>query len=129
MIRITIACPAAHIEAANQLARCIGYTEADGLTYGEAGWQDSEGNRYALASTLASPAFLTTATSPLIQPPWGADMAAAAQAQALVAVFGIAEDEGSPLAQPDRITAIVMDDPQVAIAMLGLVRVAENEVD
>lgn len=124
MIRVTIAVPEAHIEAANELARCIGYTEADGLTYGEAGWQDSEGNRYAVASTLASPAFVQTAASPLIEPPWGADMAAAAQAQALVAVFGVAEGEGSPAAQPDRITAIVNDDPQVAIAMLGLVRVA-----
>ena len=124
MIRITIACPEVHIEAANQLARCIGYTEADGLTYGEAIWQDSEGNRYAVASTLASPAFLTTAIAPLADQPWGADMAAAAKAQALVAVFGVADDEGSPAAQPDRITAIVMDDPQAAIAMLGLVRVA-----
>lgn len=123
MIRVTIAVPEAHIEAANQLARCIGYTEADGLTYGEAAWQDSEGNRYAVASTLASPAFLTTAIAPLIEPPWGADMTSAEAAQAIVAVFGVTEDEGSPAAQPDRITAIVLDDPQAAIAMLGVVRV------
>lgn len=123
MIRVTIAVPEAHIEAANHLARCIGYTEADGLTYGEAVWQDSDGSRYAVASTLASPAFVQTAASPLVEPPWGADMAAAAAAQAIVAVFGVADDEGSPAAQPDRITAIVLDDPQVAIAMLGLVRV------
>jgi len=123
MIRVTIAVPEAHIGAANQLARCIGYTEADGQTYGAPSWQDSEGNRYALASTLASPAFVQTAASPLIEPPWGADMAAAAAAQAIVAVFGIAEDEGSPAAHPDRITAIVSDDPHAAIAVLGLVRV------
>ena len=122
MIRVTIAVPEAHIEAANQLARCICYTEADGLTYGGAVWQDSEGNRYALASTLAEPSFVQTAASPLVEPPWGADMDAAAQAQAIVAVFGVAEDEGSPAAQPGRITAVVLDDPQAAIAMLGLER-------
>lgn len=125
MIRITIAVPEAHIEAANQLARCIGYTEADGLTYGEAGWQDAGGNRYAVASTLASPAFLTTAVSPLAEPPWGADMAAAAAAQALVAVFGVADAEGElpdMAAKPGRITAIIHDDPQQALAWLGLER-------
>ncbi|WP_323041160.1 hypothetical protein [Gemmobacter sp.] len=127
MIRVTIAVPEAHIEAANELARCIGYTEADGLTYGEASWQDSEGNRYAVASTLAEASFVQAAASPLVEPPWGADMAAAAQAQAIVAVFGVAEDEGSPEAQPDRITAIVMDDPQAAIGMLRLVRVDQPE--
>lgn len=127
MIRVTIAVPEAHIEAANHLARCIGYTEADGMTYGEAAWQDSDGNRYALASTMAEASFVATAASPLVEPPWGADMIAAAQAQAIVAVFGVAEDEGSPAAQPDRITAIVLDDPQAAIGMLGVTRVDQPE--
>lgn len=40
----------------------------------------------------------------------------------------LAEGEGSPTAQPDRITAIVLDDPQAAIAMLGLVRITETGV-
>lgn len=120
LIRVTIACPEALIGDANQLALCLGFGSEDAHTYGAACWLDAEGNRYAVASTLVEDGFAADALSPLADPPWGADMAAATQAQSVVAVFGVAEDEGSPAAQPDRITAIVLDDPQAAIVMLGL---------
>lgn len=131
MITVTIACPAAHIADANQLARVIGYGADDDRTYGEAAWQDADGNLYAVASGPVSPTFPAAAASPLVEPEWGADMAAAARAQALVAAFDPAGVEGElpdMAAQPGRITAIIHDDPQQALAWLGLVRITETGV-
>ena len=126
MIRITIAVPEAHIADANHLALCLGYGPADALTFGAADWQDAAGNRYAVCSTQAEPAFLTDAASPLAEPAWGADMAAAARAQALIVVIVPALIDPGPeppdmTAKPARITAIVGDDPQQALAALAVV--------
>lgn len=112
MIRITFACPAAHITDANQLARVIGLSPDDDQTYGEPRFQDGGGNLYAVASGLVEPSFISTATSPLAEPEWGADMEAAQRAQALAAL-------GEPAA-PDHIAAVVGDDVAEALAFLGL---------
>lgn len=112
MIRITFACPAAHIADANQLARVVGYGPDDDKTYGEPRYQDADGNLYAVASGLVEPSFITTATSLLVEPEWGADMAAAQRAQALAAL-------GEPAA-PVHIAAVVGDDVAEALAFLGL---------
>lgn len=112
MIRITFAAPAAHIADANQLARVVGYGPNDDKTYGEPQYQDADGNLYAVASGLVVPHFVEVATSPLTEPAWGADMAAAQRAQSLAAL-------GQP-ASPDHIAAVVGDDVQGALAFLGL---------
>ena len=112
MIRITFACPAAHIADANQLARVVGYGPDDDKTYDEPRYQDASGNLYAVASVLVVPHFVEVATSPLAEPEWGADMAAAQRAQALAAL-------GEPAA-PDHIAAVVGDDVPEALAFLGL---------
>ena len=115
MIRVTIACPEALISDANQLALCLGLGPDDVRTYGAAEWQDAAGNRYAVASALVGASFTSAAASPLQVPPWGADMAAAARAQALVRL--------SVPADPGHIAAILEDEAQAAIAVLGLTRV------
>lgn len=92
MIQITIAVPVALIEQANQLARCIGYTEADGLTFTLA----PQIGGYAVASGLVHEAFLTNAFLPLTEPEWGADMDAAAEAQAAVTLLSPDEDGAWP---------------------------------
>ena len=115
MIRITFACPAAHIADANQLARAIGLSADDDQTYGEPRFQDAEGNLYSVASGLVEPSFIDTATSPLVEPEWGADMAAAQRAQALAAL-------GEPAA-PDHIAAVVGDDISAALGFLGLMEI------
>lgn len=112
MIRLTFACPEACISDANQLARAIGLSADDDKTYGEPQYQDADGNLYAVASGLVEPSFITTATSQLVEPEWGADMAAAQRAQALAAL-------GEPAA-PDHIAAVVGDDVAEALAFLGL---------
>lgn len=117
MIRLTFACPEAFISDANQLARAIGLSDDD-QTYGEPRFQDEGGNLYAVASGLVEPSFITTATSPLVEPEWGADMAAAQRAQALAAL-------GEPAA-PDHIAAVVGDDVAEALAFLGLMPVPDD---
>lgn len=112
MIRITFACPEAFISDANQLARAIGLSADDDKNYGEPQYQDADGNLYAVASGLVEPSFIDTATSPLVEPEWGADMDAAQRAQALAAL-------GQPAA-PEHIAAVVGDDVAEALAFLGL---------
>lgn len=119
MIRLTFACPAAHIADANQLARVIGYGPDDDKTYGEPRYQDADGNLYAVASGLVVPHFVEVATSPLAEPEWGADMDAAQRAQALAAL-------GEPAA-PGHIAAVVEDDVAEALAFLGLSPVGRDD--
>lgn len=67
--------------------------------------------------------------------PGGADMAAAARAQALIAVWvppedagpdGGEEDNGPPFAAQDRIAAVIGEDPAFALSTFGLTRVAQD---
>ncbi|GHE69818.1 hypothetical protein GCM10019059_31900 [Camelimonas fluminis] len=124
-IRVTIACPEAMIADANQLASVLGFSAADANTFGEPVWQDAEGNRYAVASTLAKPAFVTDAMSPLLEPPWGADMEAAARAQEWLAVFDPATDS-APFANPVHLAAVLYADAPEALAILGVTPVASE---
>ena len=119
VIRVTIACPEALIGDANQLALCLGFGPNDAQTYRAACWLDEAGNRYAVASAIVGSGFAADASSPLDAPPWGADMAAAARAQALIQI-------DTPAA-PDRIAAILGDDALGALAVLGLSRIEVEE--
>lgn len=65
---VTIAVPAAHIADANELARCLGYSAADGESFGTAAWQDGEGHLYAVASGPVRPTFVSASASPLADP-------------------------------------------------------------
>ena len=115
MLTITIACPEAMIPDANQLALCLGYGPDDDKTFGLPLWQDAQGNRYSIASGLVGENFQQTATSPLVEPAWGCDMDAARRAQAVTRIGGTAD--------PSRLVAVFGDDPQAAIAVLGLAQV------
>ncbi|MCO5092011.1 hypothetical protein [Bosea sp. (in: a-proteobacteria)] len=113
MIRVTIACPEALVADANELARVLGYSAADGETYGAARWRDAGGNRYAVASGLVSEGFAAAAQSALAEPEWGADMAAAARAQMLITIGGPAD--------PARLVAVFGEDAEAAYGLLGVV--------
>lgn len=117
MIRVTIAVPQAHISKANNLALCIGYTEADGATFGEARYQDAQGRQYAVASGLVQPAFVEDAAKPLVEPEYGADMAQANAAQALISIW---DPENPVEASPDAISAVVGLEINEALAALNL---------
>ena len=120
-MRLTIACPEALRDDANQLAMVLGYGPADAETYGTPNWQDAGGNLYACASLTVSDTFTTTAQSPLQRPAWDTDsnvnMAGANRAQEAL-VFSL-----TPVtAMPDKLTACGGDDALATLAAMGLVQ-------
>jgi len=121
-MRITIACPDALRDDANQLAVVLGYGPSDAETYGELNWQDAGGNLYACASLIVSDTFTSAAQSPLQRPAWDTDshvnMAGAYSAQAAL-VFSL-----TPVtAMPDKLTACVGDEGLATLAAMGLTQV------
>jgi len=124
-MRLTIACPNALRDDANNLAMVLGYRPDDAETYVGLNWQDAGGNLYACASLPVSDTFTTTAQSPLQRPAWDIDntvnMAGANRAQSAL-VFSL-----TPVAaMPDKLTACVGDDALAVLAAMGLTQV---EVD
>ena len=122
MIRMTIAVPEPLIPAANQLARCLGQSAADGLSFGAVAYQNGAGQLYALASGLVQADFIEKAFAPLVAPPWGADMAAAFRAQeALRLCPPEAEDPLEMQAGPEVISVHLGEGLLQKIALMGLV--------
>jgi len=124
-MRLTIACPDALRDDANNLAMVLGYGPADAETYVALNWQDADGNLYACASLIVSDTFVSKAQSTLSRPAWDVDniidMDAARRAQAAV-VFSL-----TPVAaMPDKLTACAGDDALATLAAMGLMQV---EVD
>jgi len=124
-MRITIACPEALRDDANQIAMVLGYGPDDAETYVALNWHDVDGNLYACASLPVSDTFTTTAQSGLQRPAWNTDnhvnMDAARRAQAAL-VFSL-----TPVtAMPDKLTACAGDDALATLAAMGLTQV---EVD
>lgn len=112
MIRVTMACPEALVEDANQLALCLGYGPQDAQTFGAALWQDATGNRYALSSAVQDEAGLARLQGALSAPAWDCDLAAAGRAQGALRM-GFA-------AAPGLIAAQVGVSPAAALAALGV---------
>ena len=126
-MRLTIACPEALRDDANNLAMVLGYRPDDAETYVGLNWQDAGGNLYACASLPVPDTFTTTAQSPLQRPAWDTDnhvnMAGANRAQSAL-VFSL-----TPVtAMPDKLTACAGDDALAVLAAMGLTQV-EVEVD
>ena len=123
-MRLTVACPETMIPDARHLAMVLGYGPADVDTYREPGWQDAQGNRYAVASTLVWGAFIEIATGPLTRPEWDADeivdMDAAARAQAAVVLADPSQEGVEWLASPDRILTYPGDDALAALTAMGI---------
>lgn len=113
--RITLAVPAAMIEQANQLACIMGESAADIETFQRAGWQDSDGNLYAVASTVVKPVFLGAATGVLPESP---DHAAEADR-------ALAQQALDTLNQAGGMQMVADVDPLEALASLGLTPVPE----
>ena len=121
-MRLTIACPDALRDDANQIAMVLGYGPDDAETYVGLNWQDAGGNLYACASLPVPDTFTTTAQSPLQRPAWDTDnhvnMAGANRAQSAL-VFSL-----TPVtAMPDKLTACAGDDALAVLAAMGLTQV------
>ena len=114
----TIATPASHIPDANQLALCLGESSADDQTFTTASYQDTQGNLYALCSTVAKPIFAELAGQPLqaLDHAPDMDLAAATRAQGILQING-------GTASPDVIAVILGDRKESAqdhIRAMGL---------
>lgn len=123
-MRITAAVPDLLRPAANELAMVLGYSLADGKTYTELSWQDSEDNLYAVASFPVTPEFLVKAESELVRPEWDTEEVinmALAQAGQDALIIGDVE------ASVDKITARLGDSGVETLASMGLVLYVEPE--
>lgn len=129
-MRITAAAPEAMIADCNQLAMCLAYGPADGLTYVGLNWEDADGNLYAAASWEARPEWVSGAMQPLVRPDWDVDeiidMDAATRAQAALVFWMPSEDTPDPiLATPTALTAIGGMDGVPALGAMGLSQVPQ----
>jgi hypothetical protein len=124
MKTIIIACPQAHIDDANQLARCVGLGPDDDRTFNLPLWQDDDGNRYAVASGLVSETFEQAVVNSLVEPTWGCDIDAAQRAQVLIRLPDT--ETGEMLATPNTISAAFGADAMSIIAALGLTAVIQE---
>lgn len=117
--RITLAVPASLTDPANHLACIMGESAADIETFQQAGWQDTHGNLYAVASTVVKPVFLGAATGVLPESP---EHAAAADRV-------LAQQALDTLNQQGGMQMIVDVEPLNALASLGLFPVpSEGEI-
>jgi hypothetical protein len=119
MTRITAAAPEALVSDSNNLAMCLAFSVADGLTYTGLNWTDADGNLYAAASWEAREEWVQAASQPLQRPSWDVDevidMDAAERAQTAL-VFSL----GPVPAMPDQLTALGGPDAVAALALMGL---------
>lgn len=114
MATVTIAVPTAHVEDANQLARCIGLGPEDDRTFAFGpNRRDAAGTSYTVVSGWVGDHVAQIASAVLAEPPWGCDLAAARRAQARVRI--------GAAATPDTIAAVLDDDLALALEVMGLV--------
>lgn len=126
VMRVTIICPEADKDDANSYAAVLGFGAGDLQTFrSPPGFEDTAGNKYHVASTLARATFPTSATSTLARPAWDVEpyqvnMTGAERAQDALVVY----DPDSPVqADPSRILAIIHDDQQAALTLAGVTRI------
>jgi hypothetical protein len=119
-LRVTIVVPEAMIAQANALALVLGRGPADVNTFKQANFQDTPGNRYAVASTVAREIFVTAAGSPLVAPDFApdVDLALAGQAQAMLTIYDPVENPAT--ASPTHILTIIHEDSQLALQLAGV---------
>ncbi|GAB1361987.1 hypothetical protein MASR1M32_12230 [Rhodobacter sp.] len=109
LIHVTVTVPLPYLADAGQLARVLGYSEADAMTFDLAPRVTVAGQTCARAAGLVTAGWLLPVYAPLVEPEWGADMPAARRAQALLLIQdqrGLA-DPSEVAPDPARITVVV----------------------
>lgn len=120
--RVTLACPESLIPAANQLALIVGESAGDDQTFSTPSYQDSQGNKYAVASTVVVAGFLAIPSMGLPENPSYAEEADREAAQEALDALTLWEPvEAGEDTQTLRGLMMCIDvDPQQAIAGWGL---------
>ena len=124
---LTIIVPEAHMAAANHLGMCKGYSEADGLSYRGANWQDAQGNLYSTTSLMSSQ-FAADPMTPCERPEWDTeevvDLVQASYAQSLIEVYTPSDpDSTKPTLSSNTIVVVRGPLPLEALSLIGLTTV------
>lgn len=119
------------MSSANHLAVAVGEMAGDFNTFTNANHQDSNGNKYAVMSSVVTDLFFQYAGSQLQRrdfapEEWSAELAA--QAQAAVEIwFGPTEEYPEPpQASSNKIVGIIHHDPYYAVNAAGLTQIPEG---
>lgn len=124
--RMTLIVPESLMPQANQLALIAGESPEDVNTFTQANYQDSEGNKYAVCSTVIKPIVLELLNTPLADSPLqaeGADLTKAQQAMDRVVMYS----EGVTVT-PDSIYIAIDYDPLEFFAALGITIAARDNL-
>lgn len=116
--RMTLAVPEQLMSQANQLALIAGESLDDVNTFTQANYQDGEGNKYSVCSTVIKPIVLSLLGTPLADSPLqveGADLTAAQQALDKVVMY----KQGNKVSTAKIMCAIDFE-PLTAFADMGL---------
>lgn len=124
--RMSLVVPQAHMTQANQLALIAGESLDDVNTFTQASYQDGEGNKYAVCSTVIKPIVLSLLSTPLADSPLQADGADVTQAQA--AMDKVVMYAEGVTATPDSIYIAIDYDPLVFFDSLGLTSINVEKV-
>ena len=115
--KVTITVPEHLINEANHLACICGEFAEDINTFTSADWQDAEGNKYAVISTVVKPKFLGAATGSLPE----------VKPHSVNANRELAQIALDSLGKPNGLMMIVDQEPMSALSLLGLVMVSLAE--
>ena len=135
MTQITMIVPAAHRADATALVMTMGASAADWQgAFANLGWQASDGAQFALACWDASDGWLANVADAPERPDWDVEpyevnLAAAARAQALVALHNPVDGAGEPVPVPKasgETILILLGNPEAMVAAAGLVRIPEG---
>ena len=126
--RITLVVPENYIDHANQLALIMGESSADIRTFTIADWRDTEGNAYAVCSTVCKPVVINALRgglpSPIPNHASDADVIKAQQALAMIVLY----DVGVKVS-PDHIVLAIDYEPHNVFDAVGLLMVSGEELD
>jgi hypothetical protein len=120
--RLSVATPTALIPQANQLAAYLGGSEADLQTFTNARYTDGTTD-YCFIATVVTQGALARVAAPQELP----DFVDAELLSQALQVLVLAQEEPWATAQPDKITALIGLDCDVALATLGLQLKTEND--
>lgn len=125
MTRITMACPKALFDDYIALRRSLVPTQAEADMPPEAAfaWRNAAGALFAVSSAAGGAAtWFEAVQAPLIAPAWGADMEAAARAQARISLWS--GTGAAAVATDERITIVRDMAGPAALSAIGLTSVA-----
>ncbi len=131
-MRVTVICPEALLDDANQLAMALGQGSADGETFRAINWWNVLGNRYACASYASQAAWVNAPDTTVQRPAWdtgpayAVNMAGARRAQAALWIDG--GDDFTPMAAAGKLVVVAEMNPGAALVRMGLSQIETEDV-